>query len=102
MKNLLKKLAISSVLQMAWIGFWFIVAFDLEYSWDPVFTFLIRHYYIIVIVITLTMALVEWAVYKIYVTKPLEKEKHKNIYMGINGFFIVIVAIIYLSFVSSG
>lgn len=32
---------------------------------------------------------VQIIVYKIYKNKPLENEKYKDIYMGINGLFIV-------------
>ena len=33
--------------------------------------------------------LIQFTVYKIYKKKPLENEKHKDIYMWVNGLFIV-------------
>lgn len=43
--------------------------------------------------------IVQGIIYKIYKCKPLENEKHKDIYMGVNGVFIVID--VFLLFVAS-
>lgn len=49
-------------------------------------------WWIIWVVFLLFNILIQRIVYKIYKKKPLENEKYKNVYMWVNGLFIVLEA----------
>ncbi|MBO4996470.1 MAG: hypothetical protein J6D02_00540 [Lachnospira sp.] len=84
MKNLLKKILLSVLLQCIWIYCYILFAMVDEYnmSWKI-------EWWILWIIFLIFNILIQAIVYKIYKKKPLENERYKNIYMGINGLFIV-------------
>lgn len=49
-------------------------------------------WWIIWVVFLLLNILIQRIVYKIYIKKPLENEKYKDVYMWVNGLFIVLEA----------
>lgn len=82
MRNLLKKLFLSVLLQCMFVFCYLqAVLMNKFYMWiNP---------WILWLFFVILNILVQRIVYKIYKNKPLENEKHKNIYLWINGLFII-------------
>lgn len=86
MKGLLKKLFLSVLLQCLFVfSYLQIMLLYKFYVWKI-------DWWIIWVVFLLFNILIQRIVYKIYKKKPLENEKYKNVYMWVNGLFIVLEA----------
>lgn len=83
MKNLLKKILLSVLLQCMFVFCYLLAVLMYSfYVWE------INEWIFRMISWGLNI-LIQFTVYKIYKKKPLENEKHKDIYMWVNGLFIV-------------
>ena len=86
MKGVLKKLFLSVLLQCLFVfSYLQIMLLYKFYVWKI-------DWWIIWVVFLLFNILIQRIVYKIYKKKPLENEKYKNVYMWVNGLFIVLEA----------
>lgn len=86
MKSLLKKLFLSVLLQCLFVfSYLQIMLLYKFYVWKI-------DWWIIWVVFLLLNILIQRIVYKIYIKKPLENEKYKDVYMWVNGLFIVLEA----------
>lgn len=93
MKHLIKKLFLSVLLQCIYI-FCYIQVLLLYsfYVWDI-------NGWVIWLILVIVNILVETIIYKIYKNKPLENEKHRDIYMWVNGLFIIFEVSLHVTFV---
>ena len=83
MKNLLKKLFLSVLLQCLFVfSYLQIMLMYKFYVWKI-------NAWILWIIFVVLNIIIQVIVYKIYKKMPLENEKHKDIYMWVNGLFIV-------------
>ena len=81
MKRLIAKLVLSVLLQCVAIYCYIFLIVEFQ------------DYYLVAKIASLFLILfIQGLVYKIYKTKPMEREIYKNIYMVINGLFIVFEA----------
>lgn len=92
MKKLLKKLLLSVLLQCIYIFCFLQVALmyrfyviDWEIDW-----------WILGVIFLVFNIFIQRLIYKIYKTNPLENEKYNDIYMGVNGIFIVFEVYLFL------
>lgn len=84
MKHLIKKLFLSVLLQCIYVfGYIQIALMYKFYVWQI-------NEWILWLIFVILYVLVQIIVYKIYKNKPLKKETHKDIYMWVNGAFIVL------------
>lgn len=87
MKKLIKKLILSVFLQCAVINCYIFLIVQFQ------------DYYLIAKAISLVLILlVQYFVYKLYKIKPMEKQAYNDIYMVINGLFIVVEAFLFSVF----
>lgn len=84
MKKLIAKLVLSVLLQCVVVyGYIFLIV---EF----------QDYYLLAKIVSLFLILfVQGLVYKIYKTKPMERDIHKDIYIVVNGLFIVFEAFLF-------
>lgn len=87
MKKLLKKLILSAFLQCSVIYCYIFLIVQFQ------------DYYLIAKAISLVLILlVQYFVYKLYKIKPMKKQVYNNIYILINGLFVVMEAFLFSVF----
>lgn len=96
MRLFIKNLILSVLLQCAFIFGYLYIAVLIQYSSGLIY----NAWLIELLVLFMICLFIQWIVYKLYKGNPLEKEKYKDIYMGVNGVFIVIDVYLFLSALS--